>query len=293
MILQATSIAGQVVVFLLYGPLLVYRASLQKQNRLDQWLRDSFIMQSRVVDKRDGQTHGHSQRVGELSEGVARALHMSDEQCNTIRTAGILHDLGKIAIPDSILLKPGKLTPEEYEIIKTHPVEGAQILAEHPEQREVSEIVHHHHERWDGAGYPDRLKGEMIPVGSRIVNACDAFDTITQARVFRPTVKTPAEAIRELRELAGSWYDPQVIGALEKIVAERWGVEIAARPGAELEVSPTYQEALAVRPFRLLWVGQAVSYFGDTINTARLALMLFVLPPAPSIVPLRVIANAI
>src|SRR5437773_8581366 len=273
-------------------PLLIYRASIQKQRRLDTWLRDSYIMQSRVVDKRDGQTFGHSQRVGELCESVARLLRLPDEECNTIRVGGILHDLGKIAIPDSILLKPGKLTPEEYEIIKTHPVEGAQILAEHPEQREVSEIVHHHHERWDGAGYPDRLKGEMIPVGSRIVNACDAFDTITQARVFRPTVKTPAEAIRELRQLAGSWYDPQVIGALERIVAERWGVAIADHADAA-QVSPTYQEALAVRPFRLFWVGQAVSYFGDTMNTAGLAIMLFVLTRSASIVALGLIAKAI
>src|SRR6267378_3571906 len=99
-ILDRASIADQLVVFLLYGPLLVYRASLQKQSRLDKWLRDSYIMQSRVVDKRDGQTFGHSQRVGEMSEGVARALRMTDDQSNTIRTAGILHDLGKIAIPD-------------------------------------------------------------------------------------------------------------------------------------------------------------------------------------------------
>src|SRR3984893_17722918 len=292
-ILDRGSIADQLVVFLLYGPLLVYRASLQKQSRLDQWLREYYIMQSRVVDKRDGQTFGHSQRVGELCEGVARLLHLSDDTCNTIRVGGILHDLGKIAIPDSILLKPGKLTPEEYEIIKTHPVEGAQILAEHPEQRDVSQILRHHHERWDGAGYPDGLKQEEIPIGSRIVNACDAFDTITQARVFRPTVKTPEEAIRELRQLAGTWYDPQVIGALEKIVAERWGVDIPVQPGDEYQAPPTYQEALAIRPFRLLWVGQAVSYFGDTMNTAGLAIMLFVLTRSASIVALGLIAKAI
>jgi len=291
-LLRAPALVDQLIVFLLFMPLLIYRASIQKQRRLDTWLRDSYIMQSRVVDKRDGQTFGHSQRVGELCEGVARLLRLPDDDCNTIRVGGILHDLGKIAIPDSILLKPGKLTPEEYEIIKTHPVEGAQILAEHPEQREVSAIVHHHHERWDGAGYPDGLKAEMIPVGSRIVNACDAFDTITQARVFRPTVKTPAEAIRELRQLAGSWYDPQVIGALERIVAERWGVAIADHADAA-QVSPTYKEALAVRPFRLFWVGQAVSYFGDTMNTAGLAIMLFVLTRSASIVALGLIAKAI
>ncbi len=281
----------RLVVFLLYGPLLVYRVSLQKQNRLDQWLRDSFIMQSRVVDKRDGQTFGHSQRVGEMCEAVARALHLNEEMCNTIRVGGILHDLGKIAIPDSILLKPAKLTPEEYEIIKTHPVEGAQILAEHPEQKGVAEIVHHHHERWDGAGYPDGIKGEAIPIGSRIVNACDAFDTITQARVFRPTVRTPREAIEELRSLAGSWYDPAVIAALEKIVAERWHLALAPRPAPAR--TPGYREVLAIPSFRRLWIGQAVSYFGDMMNTAGLAIMLFLVTGSASLVALGLISKAI
>src|SRR3984893_2440631 len=290
-LLTTHSPIGKLVVFLLYGPLLVYRTSLQKQNRLDQWLRDSFIMQSRVVDKRDGQTFGHSQRVGEMCEGVARLLKMSDEDCNTLRVGGILHDLGKIAIPDSILLKPGKLTPEEYEIIKTHPTEGAAILAEHPEQRDVALIVMHHHERWDGAGYPDGLKSEEIPLGSRIVNACDAFDTITQARVFRPTVKTPAEAIRELRQLAGTWYDPAVITAMEEIVRTRWGVDIPAGPVAP--PGPTYREVLNIAPFRRFWVGQAVSYFGDMMNTTGLAIMLLVITHSASVIALGLIAKAV
>lgn len=277
------------LVFLLYGPLLVYRASLQKQNRLDKWLRDSFIMQSRIVDKRDGQTFGHSQRVGELCESVAHLLHLSDEACNTIRVAGILHDLGKIAIPDSILLKPAKLTPEEYEIIKTHPVEGANILAEHPEQKGVAEIVLHHHEKWNGTGYPDGIKGAEIPIGARIVDACDAFDTITQARVFRPTVKTPLEAIRELRQLAGTWYDPAVITALERVAQERWGVEIDVPPQ---EAAPSYRQLLELRPFRLLLVGQAVSYFGDMMNVTGLAIMLFLITHSPTLVALGLIARA-
>jgi len=279
-------------VFLLFGPLLIYRTSLLKQARLDQWLRDSFIMQSRIVDKRDGQTYGHSQRVGELCEAVARLLHLSDEACNTIRTGGILHDLGKIAIPDGILLKPAKLTPEEYEIIKTHPVEGAHILAEHPEQREVAEIVMHHHEKWDGGGYPDGLTGEQIPIGSRIVNACDAFDTMTVARVFRLTVKTPTEAMLELRQLAGSWYDPKVVAALEKVVAERWGVRLPPQPGAQPAKAPSFADALAIRPFRLLWMGQAVSYFGDMMNTTGLAIMLYLITRSPSLVALGLIAKA-
>ncbi len=291
-LLQQKSLSERLGVFFLYGPLLVYRASLRQQNRLDRWLRDSFIMQSRIVDKRDGQTHGHSQRVGELSEAVARLLHLSDEACNTIRTGGILHDLGKIAIPDGILLKPAKLTPEEYEIIKTHPLEGAQILAEHPEQKEVAEIVMHHHEKWEGTGYPDGLKGEQIPIGSRIVNACDAFDTMTVARVFRLTVKTPTEAMLELRQLAGSWYDPAVVAALETVVAERWGVKLPPKPAARVEKPPGYPDALAIRPFRLLWMGQAISYFGDMMNTTGLAIMLYLVTRSPSIVALGLIAKA-
>jgi putative nucleotidyltransferase with HDIG domain len=292
LLLQAPLVSEKLAVFLLYGPLLVYRASLLKQNRLDRWLRDSFIMQSRIVDKRDGQTFGHSQRVGELCEGVARLLHLSDDACNTIRVAGILHDLGKIAIPDSILLKPAKLTPEEYEIIKTHPVEGANILAEHPEQRGVAAIVRHHHEKWNGSGYPDGLKGDEIPIGARIVDACDAFDTITQARVFRPTVKTPADAIQELNGLAGVWYDPAVIGALEKIVSAKWGVPIATA-GRPLQVKPPgYSAVLRIRSFRLLWTGQAVSYFGDMMNTTGLAIMLFLLTGSASLVALGLIAKA-
>src|SRR5438034_2694808 len=281
---------ARLVVFLLSGPLRIYRTSMQKQRRLDTWLRDSYIMQSRVVDKRDGQTFGHSQRVGELCETAARMLGMADDVCNTIRVGGILHDLGKIAVPDSILLKPGKLTPEEYEIIKQHPVEGAQILAEHPEQKDVGLIVRHHHERWDGAGYPHGLKGEGIPLGSRIVNACDAFDTITQARVFRPTVKTPEEAIRELRQLAGTWYDPAVIGALEKIVAERWGVVI--QPSKAVMQTVAYREVLSIKPFRLLWIGQAISYFGDIMNTTGLAIMLYLVTHSPSMVAVGLIAKA-
>ena len=292
LLLNATHDAQKLAVFLLYGPLLVYRASLLKQNRLDRWLRDSFIMQSRIVDKRDGQTFGHSQRVGELCEGVARLLHLSDDACNTIRVAGILHDLGKIAIPDSILLKPAKLTPEEYEIIKTHPVEGANILAEHPEQRGVAAIVRHHHEKWNGSGYPDGLRGEEIPIGARIVDACDAFDTITQARVFRPTVKTPADAIQELRGLAGVWYDPAVIGALERIVATKWGVPIAGSDRLPPEKPPGYSAVLGIRSFRLLWVGQAVSYFGDMMNTTGLAIMLLLLTGSASLVALGLIARA-
>jgi MFS family permease len=124
------------------------------------------------------------------------------------------------------------------------------------------------------------------------VDACDAFDTITQARVFRPTVKTPADAIQELNGLAGVWYDPAVIGALEKIVSAKWGVPIAGADRPPLEKPPGYSAVLRIRSFRLLWVGQAVSYFGDMMNTTGLAIMLFLLTGSASLVALGLIARA-
>src|SRR5919204_264866 len=158
-------------------------------------------------------------------------------------------------------------------------------------RKEVAEIVMHHHERWDGKGYPRGLRGEEIPLGSRIVNACDAFDTITQARVFRPTVKTPAEAIRELRQLAGTWYDPAVISALEKIVEARWGVELQHQP--EAASAPSYRQVLRIGSFRRLWLGQGVSYFGDMMNTTGLAIMLYLVTRSASLVALGLIAKAV
>ncbi len=280
------------VVFMLFVPLLIYRASMRKQMQLDSWIHDSFIMQSRVIDKRDGQTFGHSQRVGELCEAVARELKVSDELANRFRIAGILHDLGKIAIPDTILLKPARLTPEEYELIKTHSREGAEILSEHEFHRPVGEIILCHHEKWDGSGYPQGLKGEEIPLGARIISVCDSYDTMTRARIFRPTVKSPMVAAQELRDLSGSWYDARVVEALLTVLQRDFAVDLSDLAQAELE-PVTFGEVLAHADFRRLWIGQAVSYFGDIVSLTGLGILTYLLTGSPLYVVVAYLARAL
>ncbi len=284
----------RLAVFLLFVPLLIYRASMQKQMQLDRWIHDSFIMQSRVIDKRDGQTFGHSQRVGELCEAVARELRVSDELANRFRIAGVLHDLGKIAIPDTILLKPAKLTPEEYELIKTHSREGAEILSEHEFHRPVGEIILCHHEKWDGTGYPQGLKGEEIPLGARIISVCDSYDTMTRARIFRPTVKSPLVAAQELRDLSGSWYDPTVVEALITVLQKQLGVDLSQLARApQVTPSPTFDQVLAHRDFRRLWIGQGISYFGDIVSLTGLAILTYQVTGSAQFVVVAFLARAL
>ncbi len=281
------------VVFLLFVPLLIYRASMRKQMQLDSWIRDSFIMQSRVIDKRDGQTFGHSQRVGELCEAVARQLKVSDDLANRFRIAGILHDLGKIAIPDTILLKPAKLTAEEYELIKTHAREGAEILFEHEFHRPVGEIILCHHEKWDGTGYPQGLKGEEIPLGARIISVCDSYDTMTRARIFRPTVKSPLVAAQELRDLSGSWYDPAVVEALIVVLPRQFGVNLSSLSAVPKVVQPTFTDVLAHADFRRLWIGQAISYFGDIVSLTGLGILTYLVTNSAQLVVIAFLARAL
>ncbi len=131
-----------------------------------------------------------------------------------MRMAGSLHDLGMIGIRDDILNKPGPLLDDEWEVMRRHPDIGADIIAWHPALAAVTPFVRHHHERWDGTGYPARLKAEVIPMGSRVLAVAEAFDTITNNRVYRASSLTSTDAIRDISEHSASWYDPAVVEAL-------------------------------------------------------------------------------
>jgi putative nucleotidyltransferase with HDIG domain len=165
-----------------------------------------------AVDAKDSYTRSHCQTVSQLCVVIAAELGMRRDQLIRIRLAGLLHDVGKIGIPDSILQKPAALTKAEYERMKTHSVLGAAIIgaAEMPLE---AQWVRHHHERVDGSGYPDGLAGEEIPIESRIIHVADAFEAMTSDRPYRPA---PGQryAIEELRRHAGSQFDPQVVEAL-------------------------------------------------------------------------------
>ncbi|MCE5299545.1 MAG: HD domain-containing protein [Spirochaetia bacterium] len=165
---------------------------------------------SATVDAKDHYTLGHSQKVSDYSVRMAEALGLAERDVETIKYAALLHDIGKIAMSDEIIKKPTRLSPEEYEQVRKHPVIGAKIIKEIESLAPMVPIIYHHHERYDGKGYPDGLKGEDIPIGARIVHVADAYDTMVSARAYRDML--PAElAISELRKNAGTQFDPKVV----------------------------------------------------------------------------------
>lgn len=167
-----------------------------------------------AAEYRDDETGQHTKRVGQASAFLARASGQSQEQVMLIRRAAPLHDVGKIAIPDLILLKPGRLTPEEFEVMKTHTTIGAQMLSggRFPLLQLAEQIALTHHERWDGAGYPRRLKGDAIPMAGRIVAVADAYDALTHERPYKHAWPA-AEAVAELERNAGTQFDPALVEA--------------------------------------------------------------------------------
>ena len=187
-----------------------------ENTRLHQVISDAYKITISVmadaVDAKDPHTRGHSRRVMEYALLVGKSLSMSDEELEAIEYAGILHDIGKMAIDTRILQKPGELTPEEWEIIREHPVIGADILKEVPFLEKAGELVMCHHERYDGKGYPAGLKGEDIPFGARLLAVANAFDAMTTSRAYR--VATSVEqGIRELKDRSGSQFCPVAVGA--------------------------------------------------------------------------------
>jgi diguanylate cyclase (GGDEF)-like protein/putative nucleotidyltransferase with HDIG domain len=169
----------------------------------------------RVVDAKDTYAGAHSQSVSRLAEAIARSMDLDVEVVEQVRLAGLLHDLGKIAIPDRILQKPGKLDPDELKVMREHPVLGARLL-EGLGVSPVDRWILHHHEWWDGSGYPLGLTGEEIPLGSRIILVADAFDAMTSDRCYR-AAGTPTAAIAELRKRCWTQFDARVVAALERL----------------------------------------------------------------------------
>ncbi len=163
--------------------------------------------------ERDRYTGEHSEAVIEMSGAVARNLGMSPAQVEGVRSAALLHDIGKVAIPDDILHKPGPLSDTEWVLMRQHPVIGERILRVLPGLGSVARIVRHEHERWDGGGYPDGLAGDAIPLGSRIIIAADTYHAITSDRPYR-AAKPHGDAIAELARCAGTQFDPKVTAAL-------------------------------------------------------------------------------
>jgi diguanylate cyclase (GGDEF)-like protein len=170
-----------------------------------------------AIEERDCYTHEHSEQVVRLARGVAMMLGMGSEHVERIASAALLHDVGKLAIPAEILEKSDPLTRAEWEVIAEHPLIGERILMRTPELAPIAPIVRHEHEYWDGSGYPDGLQGRHIPVGSRIILACDAYTAMTSPRPYRDALSA-ADAVAELQAAAGRQFDPDVVDALLELL---------------------------------------------------------------------------
>lgn len=195
------------------------RTVLELQNQLVENYEQTIYSLVEMIEERDSYTGGHSKRVASYSRDIAKEIGMSQEECQIIYQAGILHDVGKITTPDSILLKPENLTQQEYSLVQGHVLTGYKILSKVPMYHELAKIVHGHHEHYDGGGYPNGIKGEEIPFYSRIMMIADAFDAMTTCRIYK-TKKSVSDAIEELNKLSGTWFDPQILKSAIKVLKQ-------------------------------------------------------------------------
>jgi two-component system, cell cycle response regulator len=186
---------------------------------LGEATRESIQVLQEVLSAHSGGLVQDYLRVAELSRETARSLELPEGMVVRIELAGRLHDIGKLAIPDAILEKPGPLSRNEWEVMRTHTEIGARIIGAAPALRDVAEIVRCHHERYDGSGYPDGLRGERIPIGARILGVCDAFVAMMRNRPYIDGI-TVMEALAELRRCSGTQFDPHVIEAFERAFRE-------------------------------------------------------------------------
>jgi putative two-component system response regulator len=201
-----------------YQKLLQERAKLREANtQLLNAYEATIEGLSHALDLRDRETEGHSRRVTELTVKLAQALNMSDEEITHIRRGALLHDMGKIGVPDSILHKPDTLTDEEWAIMRKHPQFAYEMLSPIEYLRRALDIPYSHHEKWDGSGYPRGLKGEEIPMSARLFAIADVWDALTSDRPYR-SAWTEAEALTYIREQSGKHFDPQVVDLFFEVI---------------------------------------------------------------------------
>ncbi len=172
-----------------------------------------------AIEAKDHTTHTHLQRVRTYAVEIAKEIGLSSDEIEALRAAALLHDIGKLAVPEHIINKPGKLTPEEFEKMKVHPLVGAEILDRVAFPYPVSPIVRSHHERWDGTGYPAGLSGEEIPIGARILAVVDCLDALASDRQYRPAMPLD-RAMDKVKEKAGTWFDPSIVEVLQRRYVE-------------------------------------------------------------------------
>jgi putative nucleotidyltransferase with HDIG domain len=191
----------------------VRRLYRQQQRSICQ----SLIALANALEAKDPYTRGHSERVAGVGRLIALELGLDADEVAAVAEAGLLHDIGKIGVPEGMLQKPGPLTAEEWQAMRRHPVVGAQIIAPFEVFARSAPLIRHHHERWDGSGYPDGLAGPAIPLGARIVAVADVFDALTSGRPYRTALARDA-GLSQLLDEAGRSLDPSVVRASVRLL---------------------------------------------------------------------------
>jgi putative nucleotidyltransferase with HDIG domain len=275
----------------LFGFVLAVRGNVADAQRQAVLKDQTLELAAQALDARDRYTESHSIRVAELAGRLGEQLELGDREVELIRTAGSLHDLGKIGVRDDILNKPGPLTEEEWEIMRRHPDIGADMIAQHSALAEVAPLVRHHHERWDGSGYPASLKADVIPFGARILSVADSFDTITGPRLYRRSVMTPIEGVEDISRRASQWYDPNVVDALRQLHGLK-PLEVLNRPEVPRRIT-TLRVLRANPSFRNLVAAIGVSSLGDPLTQVASLISIYLKTGDPRLVALGFIVQAL
>jgi putative nucleotidyltransferase with HDIG domain len=206
-------------------------SAFEHEERAQRLYRETLASLSNALEAKDAVTSQHTEEVVRLAVAVAAELELDLEAMRNVELGAVLHDVGKVRVPEAILNKPGPLSDEEWAVMRTHPEVGQRILEPIQSLQAILPIVRHHHERWDGDGYPDRLAGRAIPLGARIVAVCDAYRAMTEDRPYRAALEEVA-ARRELETCSGAQFDPDCVTALLCALDRRGGTAeiVALRP---------------------------------------------------------------
>jgi HD-GYP domain-containing protein (c-di-GMP phosphodiesterase class II) len=207
---------GPLVAFVFALPLYTTRAAYKAVVDIRDMFTQTVRALASAIDARDPSTKKHSENVSDIAVEIGQVMSLSEPELEHLEWAGLLHDIGKIGIRDSVLLKPEKLTREERMLMNEHPAKGEEILKDVDQLADERPLIRHHHEWYNGSGYPDRLIGEEIPLLARVLHVADAFEAMTASRPYRPVPLTITEALEELHRYAGIQFDPTVVAAFAR-----------------------------------------------------------------------------